>query len=168
MGALPAAAKAAAQWKAKMIFDAEDFHRGEQSYYPAQVKTIMWLEEKYLPIATAITTASPLIAGEYKKLFPQQKIVVVNNVFSKKYLQPLVSNSHGTLRLFWFSQNVGQYRGLEIFIKALNELPQADISLTIMGNRRSADYEAALLALSKFPHQIIFRDPLAVYPVRGF
>ena len=160
LGALPAAVKAAAQWKTKMIFDAEDFHRGEQSYYPAQVATIMRLEEKYLPIATAITTASPLIAGEYKKLFPQQKIVVVNNVFSKKYLQPLVSNSHGTLRLFWFSQNVGQYRGLEIFIKALNELPQADISLTIMGNRRSADYEAALLALSKFPHKIVFRDPV--------
>ena len=160
LGALPAATKAAAQWKAKMIFDAEDFHRGEQSYYPAQVKAIMRLEEKYLPMATAITAASPLIAKEYKNLFPQQKIVVINNVFSKKYLQPHISSNNSLLKLFWFSQNIGQFRGLEVFIKALNELPQADISLTIMGNRRSADYEATLLALSKFPHKIVFRDPI--------
>lgn len=158
LGALPAAAKAAAKWKAKMIFDAEDFHRGEQSYYPAQFKKIIRLEEKYLPMATAITTASPMIAREYKKLFPQQEIVVVNNVFSKKYLQPLISSNSSTLKLFWFSQNIGQFRGLEIFIKALNELPQADISLTIMGNRRSAAYEAELVGLSKFPHKISFRN----------
>ena len=158
LGALPAATKAAAQWKAKMIFDAEDFHRGEQSYYPAQVKAIMRLEEKYLPMAAAITTASPLIAKEYKKLFPQQKIMVINNVFSKKHLQPHISSNNSPLKLFWFSQNIGQYRGLEIFINALNELPAADISLTILGNRRSAAYEAELLALSNNPGRIIFWD----------
>ena len=160
LGTLPAAVKASTKWKAKLIFDAEDFHRGEQSYYAAQVKTIESVEKKFLPAVNAITTASPMIAREYKKFFPFQNIQVVNNVFSKKYLQPASSNNYTTLKLFWFSQNIGQFRGLEIFIKALNELPEAYISLTIMGNRRSASYEAELYALSKFPHRIFFIDPV--------
>jgi len=152
--------RAKRKFKAKVIFDAEDFHRGEQSYYARQIENTKLVEDKFIPFADLITTASPLISAEYRKSFPKQHLYTINNVFSKKFLQvPLPSEP--TLRLFWFSQNIGLFRGLEIFIEALNHLPGMDISLTILGNLRSVDYREKLLSLSNNPGRIFFREPVA-------
>lgn len=157
LGALPAAANASAKYKAPLIYDAEDFHRGEESFYGAQMKNVIAIEEKLFPKATLITSASPLITAEYKKYFPLQNIVTIRNVFSRKYQQPLKNSSQQPLKLFWFSQHIGYSRGLEVFIEALNCLPSADISLTIMGNVLSEQYNQKLLALSKQPQKIILK-----------
>lgn len=161
LGALPAALRAAKKHKAKLIFDAEDFHREEQLYYPAQKKNIVAVENRLLPKVNAITTASPLITLEYKKYFPQKHIITINNCFSKKYLQATIFESEEVLKLFWFSQHIGRYRGLEVFIEALNYLADAKISLTIMGNKRSYAYYQNLLALSRHPHKIIVKENVA-------
>ena len=158
LGALPAALRAGENMNVPVIFDAEDFHRGEKSYYEGQVLDVVAVEDKLLPRVNAITSASPLITEEYRKYYPQQNIITINNVFSKKYVQPLNSTSNHQLKLFWFSQHIGIGRGLEVFIEALNFLPEANISLTIMGNVRSEVYKQGLLNASKYPEKIIFRD----------
>ena len=161
LGSLPAANRAAKIYQAKLVFDAEDFHRGEQSYYHNQMKNVEAVENRLLPKADLITTASPMITDAYQKLFPQQVIVTINNVFSTRYLQPLKKSPNTELSLFWFSQHIGMYRGLEVFINALNQLPESDISLTILGNNRSPIYQQQLLHLSNRPQQILFREPVA-------
>ncbi|MCW3090878.1 MAG: hypothetical protein JWP81_1947 [Ferruginibacter sp.] len=158
LGALPAALKGSKKYKAPVVFDAEDFHRGEYSYYDEQEHDVVSLEDRLLPQVCAITTASPLISAAYKNYYPKKNILTVNNVFSKRYLQTHHLNVSKELKLFWFSQHIGVFRGLEIFIEALNYLPGAFITLTIMGNNRSQLYKEKLLALSKRPGNIFFRN----------
>lgn len=161
LGALPAATSAAKKYKAKLIFDAEDFHRGEESFYAVQMKNVIAIEEKLLPKAAFVTTASPLITAEYQKYFPMQNFVTIRNFFSVKYLHPVKTNNEQQLKLFWFSQHIGYSRGLEVFIQALDYLPGKSISLTIMGNVLSEAYKQKLVALSKDPQKIIYRNPTA-------
>lgn len=158
LGALPAAIRAGKKRGVPVIFDAEDFHRGEKAYYGEQEQDVIALENELLPRVNAITTASPLINAEYKKYYPNQNIIAINNVFSTKYLQPLSKTSKDPLKLFWFSQHIGIGRGLEVFIEALNFLPESNISLTIMGNVRSEIYKQNLINASEYPEKIIFRD----------
>ena len=160
LGTLPAALRAKKKYHSKLVFDAEDFHRGEQSYFAWQIENTKLVEDNYLPHTDAITTASPLITEEYKMNYPGQNILTVNNVFSKKFLQ-YPAAPKPTLRLFWFSQNIGLHRGLETFVKALNHLPGMDISLTILGNIRLETYPEKLLSLSDSPGNIFFREPVA-------
>ena len=156
LGALPAAIKAAERWQVPVIFDAEDFHRGEKSYYEGQEKNVIEVENKLLAKVSAVTTASPLITKEYKKYYPNQNFVTVNNVFSKDYLQSPSNSYEKNLKLFWFSQHLGIGRGLEIIIKALNYLPNRFISLTILGNVKSEAYKKSLIKLSDNSDRLFF------------
>lgn len=150
LGALPGAARAAKKNNCPLIFDAEDFHRGEPVYYNEQIKHIIELEDKYFSSVSYITTASPLISAAYQQLYPQKKIATLNNVFSKKYIQPVNKVSAGPLKLFWFSQNIGPNRGLEIIIDAINIL-QADIVLYLLGNSKNPEYLKLLQNKVKAP-----------------
>jgi glycosyltransferase involved in cell wall biosynthesis len=161
LGALPAAIRGAKEYGGGLIFDAEDFHRGEHAYYNSQVKDVVSVEDRLFKSVNAITTASPLITVAYKKYYPKQLILTVNNVFSKRFLQQFSTAKGNELKLFWFSQHLGVFRGLEIFIEALNYLPDAEVSLTIMGNIRSKNYQEELVALSKYPERILFKDTVA-------
>jgi len=131
LGALPAAVQAAKKWGAKCGFDAEDYHRGEYLKQDKSYNLARKVEEKYLPQCNYITAASPLIAAAYKKI-ALTNITVINNVFSKSYLQPFRSDDGRGLKLFWFSQTVGPDRGLEFVIKAINKLERFNISLHLM------------------------------------
>jgi glycosyltransferase involved in cell wall biosynthesis len=135
LGSLPAVVKAAKKWKAKCGFDAEDYHRGqfEEPSGPAYKYTVA-TEEKFMPACDYLTAASPLIAAAYKHILPARDIVVINNVFSKKWIQPLPEVNTGPLRLFWFSQTVGRDRGLELIINAINLLPGVAVTLDLMGD----------------------------------
>lgn len=161
LGTLPAARRAAAKHGARIVFDAEDFHRGEQVYFAEQVGDVIAVEDRLLPQTEIITAASPLIAREYRKLFPEKKTVVVNNAFSRDHLQPLRVRSSGRLKMFWFSQFIGESRGLEIFIKAMNLLPDAKLQLTILGNHFLPGYEQKLFSLADDPSRIIFQTTVA-------
>jgi len=137
LGALPVAVIAAKKNSAIAGFDAEDFHRGE--YKDQNSKEAMLAkqtEDKYLLLCDYITAASPLIADAYKKLYPQQNVFTIHNVFSKKFLQQFnESLATQPLTLFWFSQTIGANRGLETVVKAMESLQtQCRIDLYLMGN----------------------------------
>lgn len=159
LGALPAAIKAAEKRRVPIIFDAEDFHRGEEPYYPEQVMDVIKMETRLLPKVNVITTSSPLISRAYENLFPRKKVITLLNVFAKNYLQPMVDSNDKKLKLFWFSQNIGPNRGLEIMIDALNLLTE-DISLTLLGNIRYPAYIEQLLLRSRQRDKIFFLKPV--------
>jgi glycosyltransferase involved in cell wall biosynthesis len=129
---LPAAMRFARKNHAKIIFDAEDFHRGEASKGSDLYKNISAVEEKFLTGVNNITTASPLISAAYQEIFPEKKISTILNVFSLEQLQPVQKNA-GPLRLFWFSQTIGPQRGLETVMEALALLGDCDITITLLG-----------------------------------
>lgn len=159
LGALPAAMRAARLHSGKVIFDAEDFHRGEIPYYDGQIADVVQLENQLLPRVNLLTTASPLISKTYQQLYPSLKVSTINNVFSKKFLQPIRSGNPEVLKLFWFSQNIGPNRGLETIVAALNELSE-NITLTLLGNIRNKVYTNQLLAAAHRPESIVLLDPV--------
>ena len=160
LGALPAAIRASKKYKAAVIFDAEDFHRGQETYYPGQVKDVIEIENRLLPKVNLITTASPLISGRYQQLYARNKVITINNVFSINYLQPLSNGEVQNLKLFWFSQNIGPNRGLEVIIEALN-LIEEDITLTLLGNIRNKEFVQALIEQSRRPDRIQIMEPVS-------
>lgn len=136
LAALPIAVKAAAWHKSKCGFDAEDFHRQEinNDKNSNEYTLAKYLEDNYLPQLNYFTSASPLIAAEYKKLYPQLNPIIINNVFSSNFLVPSKSNKENeTLKLFWFSQTIGKNRGLETVIQAIGLLNNPNITLTLLG-----------------------------------
>lgn len=160
LGSLPAAVKAASIHNASVIFDAEDFHRGEDPYYPGQISDVKQMEDRLLPGVDLITTASPLISAAYQHLYPGEKIVTINNVFSIRQLQVPRDTEQQQLKLFWFSQNIGPNRGLELIVDALNAI-QENVSLTLLGNIRNSGYIETLLKRSIQPGRIYFLKPVA-------
>jgi glycosyltransferase involved in cell wall biosynthesis len=165
MGALPAIVKAAKKYKARCIFDAEDFHRGEDRDVSTPHAVLgRAMEDKYMPECDQATAASPLIAAAYSRLFPAIRWTVVNNVFSVKYLQPPAADErpddNEELGVFWFSQLVGPDRGLELFVEAMNSLPACRITLHLMGDCPAA-FKQKLMAASRFPQQLFFIDPVS-------
>jgi len=151
LAALPIAVKAAKFHKAKCGFDAEDFHRQEVSdnIDSKEYQLAKHIEDKYLPQVDYLTAASPLIAAEYKKLYPSLNPVVINNVFSRAFIPPSgvgelpPSGARGLsysqdLKLFWFSQTIGKGRGLEDVIAALQLLKNVNLELHLLGNVSSA------------------------------
>jgi glycosyltransferase involved in cell wall biosynthesis len=159
IGALPAAIRAASKHKAAVVFDAEDFHRGEDPYYPAQLSDVIDIENRLLPKINLLTTASPLISKMYEQLYPSKKVVTINNVFSLRYLQPAMDNPTLSLKLFWFSQNIGPNRGLEVIVDAFNKTNDG-VTLTLLGNIRNKDYVEELLKKVSKPEKINFISPV--------
>lgn len=159
VGALPATVKAAGKHNAALIFDAEDFHRGEEPYYASQVKDVIETEDTLLPKVSLISAASPLISAAYKKLYPQKEVITINNVFSKNFIQEPCRRNDQQVKLFWFSQNIGPNRGLEVVIDALNIIG-GNISLTLLGKIRNTQYVKELLKRATQPSLIYFLNPV--------
>ncbi|MDR3695473.1 hypothetical protein [Mucilaginibacter sp.] len=122
LGALPAAAHAAALNKKPYGFDAEDFHRQEidDNIDSFHYKICTYLEDKYLPEANYITASSPLIADQYAALY-KRTVSPILNVFPRTTGISIVKNEKESLKLFWFSQTIGTGRGLELVIQAIGQ-----------------------------------------------
>lgn len=132
LGGLAVAGRAAALRKALYGFDAEDFHRGQTNKDSHAYRRTKIIEDRYLPAASYITAASPLIAAAYKKLYSVEP-VVINNVFSNKYSAKEIEPVQLPVKLFWFSQTIGRQRGLEDVIAALKEFSADTFELTLLG-----------------------------------
>ena len=159
-GALAVAAQAAKNRRVPFAFDAEDFHRGE-SVIARRNKNIKILEDYYLPNASYISAASSLIAHEYAQLFPEKKVVTINNVF-RSAIQPAfrTHDSAQPLKLFWFSQTVGRDRGIQDAIQAMNLLPELNLELTILGYCKE-EIKSFFLGQRKVDkHRLNFMDPV--------
>jgi glycosyltransferase involved in cell wall biosynthesis len=162
LAALPAAVLAAKKFDAQAVFDAEDYHRGEWiNRSGQQYKTAVLIEDQYISRCNRITAASPLIAEAYKKLYPSISVSVINNVFSKNFLQPFTSSGRTEMTMFWFSQTVGPDRGLETVVKAIEILKDTcNIELHLMGNV-SEQYKKDILQRITKKEIIRFIEPVA-------
>ncbi|MBC7400095.1 MAG: glycosyltransferase [Mucilaginibacter sp.] len=134
LGALPAVVRAAKANNRPCGFDAEDFHRYENSNDDNNDEVILKIsiENKYIPQLNYFTTSSLQIAEAYSKIFEDLKPVVLLNVFPKSNFT--VIDNDGPLRLFWFSQTIGPNRGLDDIISALQILNKADFELHLLGD----------------------------------
>lgn len=137
LGALPISVNAAKKNKAFCGFDAEDFHRQENNDNDQSIlyKTVKSIEDQYIPRLHYLTAASPGIANAYQNLYPNLQATIINNVFPKSVLKnPQESTGTAGLKLFWFSQTIGNGRGLEDAIKAIGLLQNPSITLTLLGD----------------------------------
>lgn len=164
LAALPAAVKAARLHGARVGFDAEDFHRGEFSNTGIEKTLTILIENKYIPHLDYLSVASPLIGKAYAEIFPELNPLIINNVFTAKVSPPKVNNSSSALRLFWFSQTIGIGRGIETIIRAMGQLNDLPVSLTLLGNI-SPEMKKYLLKIadeSAVPmSSLIFNPPVA-------
>ncbi|MFD2161033.1 hypothetical protein ACFSJU_01415 [Paradesertivirga mongoliensis] len=165
-GGLAPAIKAAKKLKVKCGFDAEDFHRKEYSddiKHP-DVLCKTFLEEKYFPHADYLTTASPLISKEYKKIFPNLSFSTVLNVFPKpENIVIKDSKANEPLKLFWFSQTLGHNRGIAEIIEAIGLVNSPLIELHLLANPREkniAFFNGLAASNNILPHQISYHSPI--------
>jgi glycosyltransferase involved in cell wall biosynthesis len=136
IGALAVAANAAAALGKRYAFDAEDYHRGEL-LDNRTIKAIIKVEDSYIPKATYISAASPLIAKEYDRLYAK-KVLTINNVFPLiERPDSQVQKERNSLKLFWFSQSVGLDRGLQDVFSALKLVEDLNLEFHIYGKLTS-------------------------------
>ncbi len=142
MGALYPAYCLGKTFKVPFIFDVEDYHPGEMpsSDKDNERKRREFLLRKLLPIAKAITSASPLI-GQYTLDLVgghHNHSVILNSFPESEFNSPITHQSKGVeaLKLIWFGQKIGPGRGLEELFQALIEISHVDTGsflLTLIG-----------------------------------
>ena len=142
LGALPAAYAAARKHRARLGFDAEDYHRGE---YPDGDNSLarqvtMRVEERYIASSDYVTAASDGIAEAYSRALGIALPTAILNVFPLSEREVLLSGEERVLEkpdglrsLYWFSQTIGPGRGLEEVVRALPALEE-DIVLSLRGD----------------------------------
>lgn len=153
LAALPVAVRAAAFHRAKLGFDAEDFHRGELPDSPEhQEETSLQreIEARYMPQCDYVTAASEGIARAYAEVLGIEPPTTILNVFPLAERDEPVptalmesEKSVDTLSLYWFSQTIGPGRGLEDALEALLYL-EDHVVLSLRGTW-SAGYERTFM-----------------------
>jgi glycosyltransferase involved in cell wall biosynthesis len=170
--ALPAAFKAAKKKKVKCGFDAEDFHRFENSDLPGHqtVKLNSLIENRYIPKADYITAASDLISFQYQKLYnrPVQTILNVFPTTKSTYEKHIDSNK---IKLFWFSQTVGQNRGIEEVVLSIADLPAQNFELNLLGEltANDRDYFCSFFKKNNINEKLVkFHQPIVDSEIISF
>ena len=162
LGALPVVVKAAEIHKKPCGFDAEDFHRHEVSddidNFDVQLK--INIEESYIHRLCYLTASSPGISAAYQQLFQDQAQTTILNVFpaGNQIAEPGLT-ADATLKLFWFSQTIGQGRGLNDCIKALHLLNNPNIELHLLGFVTDENRQQ-LTATARDSVKLIFYKPV--------
>ena len=126
LAALPAAAIAANKHKAKLGFDAEDFHVGELAKIPEnklEIDIRDYIERTLLPRCNYLTAASPMIASAYTKRYGVA-IEPILNVFplSEAPIKTRENIHKERFSLYWFSQTIGAGRGIESIVYAMGQM----------------------------------------------
>lgn len=108
------------------------------------------IERCALHNASFVTTTSQAMAEALHTTYAGKKLCVITNSFP---LQPALATSEPgkTPTLFWYSQTIGPGRGLEAFLRALNQT-NAPSRLCLLGEI-GPDYKNHLLNLLSGPHQ---------------
>lgn len=147
LAGLAAAGHAATARRARLGFDAEDFHRNETSDTAAP--EVVALETRWIPRCRHLTAASPLIAAAYAAACQVPPPAVVLNVFPlvEAPLQPVsVAPAATPATLYWFSQTIGPGRGLEAMVEVLGRM-KTPVQLHLRG-ASAPGYRAALQAVA--------------------
>lgn len=141
----------------KVAFDIEDWY--SEDLLPVAkkerpVKLLQQVESIALTKGTYVTTTSNTLANVLAKQYGSKTPVVIYNVF------PPLKNTFANktfaapVKLFWFSQTIGPGRGLEKFIKLLNNLKE-EVQLHLLGAVNEA-YKNQLGLLIAKQHYIYF------------
>ena len=149
LAALPPALAAAQKYGAKVGFDAEDFHSGQEESSKAR-ELVELIERKYLPQCDYLTAGSPQIAEAYTEKYQIPTPLSILNVFplAERPCEFRSAVAREPLTLYWFSQTIGAKRGLEDVVNAMGMLPQCDIELHLRGDWQPG-YQKQLRALAK-------------------
>jgi glycosyltransferase involved in cell wall biosynthesis len=162
LGALPATVKAAKVHKKACGFDAEDLHRYESTNNNKDDEVILksFIENKYIPQVSYLSTSSIQIADAYHQLFPDKKPLTILNVFPSvaDIKQPQLNTSH-PIKLFWFSQIIGASRGIEDVVKALHFLKRDNFELHLLGYHSNQTI-AFIDSLNNGVVKIIYHQPV--------
>ncbi len=135
---LAAAAYAASVWQAKLGYDAEDFHAGEQPSSPAQRQArVDRIERAHLGRCSQLTASSPEIAEALARRYGIPKPLPIHNVFpwadrAVVDAQQLDRRGPG-LSLYWYSQTIGLDRGIQDAIRAVGLLDKP-VQIHLRGN----------------------------------
>lgn len=163
LAALPAVVKAAKQNSGKCGFDAEDFHRYEESNdeNDPKVKLKISIEDRYISRLDYLNSASPLIDQAYRSLYPLTRGISILNVFGQQTSDIEVNRENVVLKLFWFSQTIGTNRGLEQVIEAMALCKQYAIELHLLGAHKAdvKDYFNGIAHQYGLEKEVIFYYP---------
>lgn len=167
LAGLIAAANAAHRNRARLGFDAEDFHTQETAEIMAdsnEQNTVRRIEKTLLPRCIHLTAAAPLIAESYAQTYGIPLPVTVQNVFplseSPEAPSP-IPEAHQPARFYWFSQNIGEGRGIEAMIQVLARM-KTPADLTLRGDLFNPAYKDALNTVAletEFKGQLHFCPP---------
>jgi glycosyltransferase involved in cell wall biosynthesis len=120
-GALAAVAEAAAWLGVPYGVDFEDFHSGEHGARDGGLTNALAnrIERYVIRSATFATAGSPMIADAYRHAHGVRPLPI-HNTFS---MAPGATDpgAADALRLYWFSQTLGQGRGLDDVVRAAGE-----------------------------------------------
>ena len=143
-----------------VIWDAEDFHRGETDESSRISRKIQKLEDLCIPQLRTITAASPLIGKAYKSLYPSLVVHTINNDFpSSKGCRP-IPNVDQPLALVWFSQILGLDRGLKEFLKCLKFLPETPLRITFIGAASNEIKSEIKQSLTSEKHELAIQETI--------
>jgi len=160
-GALPILTKWKAETGKPIVFDAEDFHRGETPSGGEEAHALQRLEDKHLPKINHITAASPLICKAYNTLYPKASVVTLNNAFEEELQPTFQSLSTGPITLCWFSQVVGLDRGLKEFLQCISNWDDEPLTLNVYGSVSNSVRSALENSLNDSIHALNFLPPVS-------
>ncbi len=123
---LAAAAYAAQRWGTLLGYDAEDLHTADEVETPASTlrrERIRTIESRYLPRCSHVTAVSELVAAELANRYRIPKPLAIHNVFpwrERARIDGKICDRQGeALSLYWYSQVIGEGRGIEDAIRAV-------------------------------------------------
>lgn len=164
-GGLAAAAHAASRRRARLAFDAEDFHTGEANS-PRELARVDLLQRRYLPMCSFVTAASRGISAALAERYGIGTPTTIHNVFpwAERRLLDGQKKDRSTqaLSLYWYSQTIGLDRGIQDAVRAAGIL-RAPVELHLRGaitpNVRSSLQDLASISGLK-SHQLQFHLPV--------
>lgn len=171
LSALPIAIIAAKKLLKKAGFDAEDFHRFENSDDKANEMVLLnsFYEEKYMALADYLTAASPIIAHKYQKILKRQIPHILNVFPQTKFISQ--KRNDNKIKLFWFSQTIGPNRGLETIIESLSILEKFNLELNLLGeidNNYKKELADQLTMLGIANDKLIFHETISPDMIPNF
>jgi len=166
---LAVAAYAAFYWKAKLGYDIEDLYLAEQLLNKEgkkQKKRIELIENRYLPYCSHITASSELIADKISQYYNITRPIAIHNAFplsERNYVDNLIKDRQGShLSLYWYSQFIGEDRGIQDAIRAAGLLKEK-VQIHLRGYL-SDEVKNKFLALAKeynVEQNLYFHPPVA-------